>query len=112
VLWDRGEASVHEVRECLGRRKLAYTTVLSTMQKLEKAGWLTHDTRGRTYVYRPACSRTAARVLSLKAIIARCFRGDPLLLVENLIGETALGDDELARLRKMIDERRKELRDE
>jgi len=40
AIWEMGEASVHDVREVLARRKkLAYTTVLTVMQKLEKAGW-------------------------------------------------------------------------
>ena len=33
VLWERGEASVHEVRDRLDRKKaLAYTTVLTTLR--------------------------------------------------------------------------------
>lgn len=112
VLWDAGAATVHEVREKLKHRKLAYTTILSTMQKLEKSGWLTHETRGRTYVYRPTCSRSKARASSLMAMITRLFRGDPLLMMENLLDETALDESDLTQLRKMIDQRRKELRDE
>jgi hypothetical protein len=38
TVWDLREANVHQVRERLGKRKkLAYTTVLSAMQKLEIA---------------------------------------------------------------------------
>lgn len=47
IVWTLGEASVNQVRAKLGRRKLAYTTVLSVMQKLDKAGWLTHREEGR-----------------------------------------------------------------
>ena len=39
IVWDLGQASVHQVRRQLSRKKkLAYTTVLTAMQKLEKAG--------------------------------------------------------------------------
>lgn len=110
ALWERGPSSVHDVRAALGNKKLAYTTVLSTLQKLEKAGWVTHETQGRVYLYRPTCTRAAAGGNSLKAMIARLFRGDPLLLLENLIDETALSAKDLTRLRKMIDDRRKEPR--
>ena len=108
VLWDLGQASVHEVRDRLDRRKPpAYTTVLSTLQKLERLGWVRHEARGRTYIYRATSSRSAARLGSLRALIARFFRGDPLLLMENLLDEEPLGPKDLERLRRMIDARRK-----
>ena len=51
VVWELGEASVHDVRRQLaGRRKLAYTTILTVMQKLEKAGWLDHRSEGNRYI--------------------------------------------------------------
>jgi BlaI family penicillinase repressor len=61
IVWSLGEASVNQVRAKLGRRKLAYTTVLSVMQKLDKAGWLTHREEGRAYVYLPTKSRDEVR---------------------------------------------------
>ena len=58
ALWEMGEATVQQVLDQLSRKKkLAYTTVLSALQKLEKAGWVKHDKEGRTYVYRPKHSR-------------------------------------------------------
>jgi len=61
VVWETGEASVHDVRAKLERRKkLAYTTVLTVMQKLEKAGWLDHRTQGNRYIYVPTRSRDEA----------------------------------------------------
>ncbi len=58
AVWDLGEATVQQVRDRLGREPSpAYTTVLSVMQKLEKAGWLTHRAEGRGYLYRPSRSR-------------------------------------------------------
>ena len=54
------DVTVNQVRDKLRRKRLAYTTVLSVMQKLDKAGWLTHREEGRAYVYRPAMSRDEA----------------------------------------------------
>ena len=45
IVWELGEATVNQVRDKLGRRKpLAYTTVLTVMQKLDKVG-LAHASR-------------------------------------------------------------------
>ena len=112
IVWELGEATVHQVRDRLGRAKPpAYTTILSAMQKLEKAGWLRHRADGRAYVYGPARSRAQAGAHSLRRLIDRAFRGDRLLLFQRLLDEHDLSDEELAALKKMIRQREKESRD-
>ena len=73
VLWDRQEATVHDVREALAEeeRRPAYTTVLSVLQKLEKAGWVAHRREGRTYVYQAARSREQEGSTSLRTFMNR-----------------------------------------
>jgi BlaI family penicillinase repressor len=109
VVWELGEASVHDVRDRLSRRKkLAYTTVLTAMQKLEKAGWLRHRTEGKSYVYLPTRTREEAGAKSVHKFIKHVFDGDPVLMFQHLMRESSLSDTELRELRKMIDEKRKE----
>jgi BlaI family penicillinase repressor len=111
VVWRRGQASVHEVLGELGRRKkLAYTTVLTVMQKLEKAGWLKHRSEGKSYVYTPTVSRQEAGAGSVRGFLARVFEGDAVALFQHLIRESDLSDEELRELRAMIDAKRKERR--
>jgi BlaI family transcriptional regulator, penicillinase repressor len=81
---------------------------LSVMQKLEKAGWLTHRAEGRSYVYLPSRSRQEAGVSSLRSLIDGVFRGDRLLLFQHLLADENLSDDELKALRTMIDRKRKD----
>jgi len=108
-VWELGEASVQQVRDYLKREPLpAYTTVLSVMQKLEKAGWLSHRAEGRSYIYQPIRSRQEAGASSLRTFIERVFSGDPLLLFENLLEDEALSDGDLKALKTMIDRRRKD----
>ena len=109
TVWNLGEASVHQVRERLnGRRRLAYTTVLTVMQKLEKAGWLEHRSEGKSYVYTPALSREEAGAGSVRGFLKRVFEGDAMTLFQHLIRESDLSDEELNELRAMIEEKRKE----
>ena len=50
--------NVREVLEDLRRdRKIAYTTVMTVMDKLYTKGWLRRTRVGRAYVYEPAASR-------------------------------------------------------
>jgi BlaI family penicillinase repressor len=113
AVWDLGEATVVQVRDRLASDKeLAYTTVLSVLQKLEKAGWLKHRTDGRSYVYLPKRSRDDAGKSALRQFTERLFGGDPLVVFEHLLDDDRLTAAELAELRKMLERRRKELRDE
>jgi len=109
LVWELGQATVHQVRDHLSRkRKLAYTTVLSSMQKLEKAGWLRHRTKGKVYIYSATRTREEAGAKSVRKFIQRMFEGDAVLMFQHLMRESKLSDEELAELRKMIDKKRKE----
>ncbi len=111
IVWERGEASVHDVLERLGRkRKLAYTTILTVLQKLEKAGWLEHRSEGKSYVYTPIVSREQAGAGSVRGLLKRVFEGDAVAMFQHLIRESDLSDEELKELRRMIEEKRKERR--
>ena len=58
VLWDLGESSVREVHEKLcPDGELAFNTVQTLLRIMDDKGLVTHATRGRTFVYRPAHSR-------------------------------------------------------
>lgn len=112
TLWEMGQATVNQVRDRLSpKRTMPYTTVLSAMQKLEKAGWLRHRAEGRTYVYRPTRSRQQEGTRSLQEFTKRVFRSDPLLLLQHFLEDQELSDEDLAEIQKMIHKRRKETRD-
>ncbi len=108
TVWELGEATVGQVRERLEREpEPAYTTILSVMQKLEKAGWLTHREAGRSYIYLPTRSRDEAGTTTLRSFIDRVFRGDPLLLFQHLLEDEELSDQDLSALKKMLDQKRR-----
>src|SRR5450432_4411175 len=55
ILWARGESSVHHVVDRLGR-PLAYTTVMTTMDRLFKKGVLNRRKFERAFLYSPRLS--------------------------------------------------------
>jgi predicted transcriptional regulator len=60
VLWDRGTpATVREVAEVLRDRDLAYTTVMTVLDRLAGKGMVERERAGRAWSYRPAASREA-----------------------------------------------------
>lgn len=56
ILWDRGESNVRDVAGCLDR-PLAYTTVMTTLDRLFKKGLLARRKEERAFVYSPKYSR-------------------------------------------------------
>ena len=109
LLWELGDATVHDVLDAMPRKKpVAYTTVLTALQKLEKAGWVAHAKQGRAHVYRATESRTAATGKSIRAFLASLFHGNSELLLEHLVNETDLDDGELKKLQDLIAKKRRQ----
>lgn len=109
VVWELDEATVRQVWKRLCRRKeLAYTTVLTAMQRLEKDGWLRHRVDGKKHVYLPTKTRAQAGAGSVRKFVQRMFDGNALVLFRQLVEEGELSDGELQELQQMINQKRKE----
>jgi len=107
VLWERGPATVAEVRAALAD-DLAYTTVLTVLRILEEKGHVRHEEEGRAHRYFPLVEREEAGDSALRRILGKLFRGSPELLLTHLVSDRALREDELRRMRALLDERLKE----
>ena len=111
VVWELGEASVRQVWKRLCRKKeLAYTTILTSMQRLERAGWLKHRVEGKRNVYLPTRTRAQAGAKSVRKFVQGMFNGNALLLFRQLVEEGELSDQELQKLQKLINKKRNEKR--
>jgi BlaI family penicillinase repressor len=109
VVWEKGKATVHDVKDALGKgRKPAYSTILTMMRKIEAKGYLEHDVDNRTYVYRPTISQNVARRSILGDILERLFEGSPTLLLNSLVEQKQVSKEELDQLVKLIEATRNE----
>ena len=60
ALWERGELSTPDVHEVVGvPRGLAYTTILTVLQRLTRKELVTRRGGGRSHLYAPALTREA-----------------------------------------------------
>jgi predicted transcriptional regulator len=107
VLWDRGPATVAEVREALADA-LAYTTVLTVLRVLEEKGYVGHEEEGRAHRYHPLVERQAAGKSALRRLTRKLFKGSPEMLLTHLVSDRRLSDAEIRRMRTLLDERLKE----
>ncbi|HEX6909720.1 MAG TPA: BlaI/MecI/CopY family transcriptional regulator [Longimicrobium sp.] len=104
VLWDRGGATVAEVRERL-QDDLAYTTVLTVLRTLEEKGYVGHVEAGKAYRYHPLVERQAAGTSVLRRMMRKLFKDSPELLLTHLVSDRRLSDGELRRMRDLLEER-------
>ncbi|MCS7043940.1 MAG: BlaI/MecI/CopY family transcriptional regulator [Bryobacteraceae bacterium] len=87
ALWKLGEANVRAVREFLApRRPLAYTTVMTMLERLTRKQFLTRRKVGRSFVYRPVVSRDVIRSLAVQELLDLLFDGSPQGLIQFLGG--------------------------
>lgn len=107
VLWDRGASTVAEVRDRL-HDELAYTTVLTVLRTLEEKGYVGHQEEGKAYRYYPLVERQAAGTTALRRMMRKLFKDSPELLLTQLVSDRDLSDDELRRMRRLLDERLQE----
>lgn len=103
VLWDLGQGTVAELTQAMPDPPLAYNTVLTTMRILEQKGHVAHEEAGRAFIYRPLIAREAAAQSAVKQVVSKFFGDSTGALALRLIENERPSDDELSRLRSLIE---------
>lgn len=104
VLWDRGSATVHEVLEALpGKPALAYNSILTIVRILETKGYVNHVKDKRAHVYMPKVDRKDATRFEVSHLVSRFFGNSHERLVLNILEESEIDAQELARVRELLE---------
>jgi predicted transcriptional regulator len=104
VLWQNGSATVAEVREQLDE-DLAYTSVLSALQTLEKKGYVRPEVEGRAYRYFPTVAADKAGRSAISRIKDAIFQGSTERMFAQLVSDKHVSREELERMRSLLSER-------
>ncbi len=76
ALWSLGSGNVAQVREALlGRHALAYTTVMTLLDRLAAKGAAQRKKVGRYFVYSPAVDRETLRRAAVTELVDHYFDG-------------------------------------
>jgi predicted transcriptional regulator len=114
VLWRRNEANVRDVHEEFGVG-VAYTTVMTTLDRLYKKGLLTRWKVGRAFHYAPAATREESRRSLTAELLERLLDQhghEPLPLLSNLVEAVGDADQQLLdELERLVQAKRDRLRD-
>ena len=97
VLWSLGPSNVQAVQDGL-RDELAYTTVQTVLNVLERKGHVKRVLVGRAYEYRSVDTREKALGSAVRDLLGRMFDGSVDDLLMNLVNTRQLNAAKLAEL--------------
>ena len=109
ILYERGRSTAAEVHERLPDAP-SYSSVRTLLRILEEKGHVRHEQEGPRYVFIPKVPRDKAKQSALKRLISTFFDGSAEQAAAALLdgSVTKLGDAELDRLAKLIEDARRD----
>jgi predicted transcriptional regulator len=104
IVWGGGEVTVRDAHARLGG-KVAYTTVMTTLDRLYKKGLLSRTKRARAFAYSARATREELDAIVASDVVSGLLSDDwsaPIPFLSNLVDEVGRRDrallDELERL--------------
>jgi predicted transcriptional regulator len=108
ILWQRGPSTVAEVRERLSD-ELAHNTVLTVLTVLENKGYVAHTEDGKAHRFRALVKEEVAGASATSRLVEKLFGGSTERLLTHLVTERSVNAAELKRLRRLLDEKLREV---
>jgi predicted transcriptional regulator len=109
VLWQQPNQTVVEVEERLRRkREIAHTTVLTTLDRMHRKGYLLREKQGKAFIYSPRHTREEFERALAHEVLSGLLGGlgEPVLSTfVDLLGEDS---EKLNQLEALIRQRREE----
>jgi BlaI family transcriptional regulator, penicillinase repressor len=103
VIWRLGPSNVTAVQEGLEQR-LAYTTVQTMLNILQKKGKLRRKLRGRAFEYSAIVTEAKASSHAVSDLVDRMFGGSSEELVMSLIKSKQIDAKKIAELSRRVEE--------
>jgi predicted transcriptional regulator len=105
VLWERGPSTVAEVHAGRGGGGgTGYTTTLKLLQRMVEKRSVVRDESRRSHVYRAAVAAEKTQRQLVRDLMRRAFGGSPGKLVVQALSERRATAEELAVIRRLLDE--------
>ena len=104
VLWEHGAGTVQAVQNNLSGESLAYTTVQTMLNVLQRKGKVKRRLVGKAYQYIPVLTRDRALREAAGDLLNRMFGGSVDALLMSLVKSRQIDAEKLAKLQQLIDE--------
>jgi predicted transcriptional regulator len=104
IVWDLHGATVREVFEALPpERNIDFKTVQTYLRRMEAKGYLRTRFKGKGKFYTPRVPPRRVIADTIDDLLKRLFDGEALPLFQQIISERGLTDEEIEKLRIMLD---------
>jgi BlaI family transcriptional regulator, penicillinase repressor len=103
ALWEIKEGAISDVLDSLEDPKPAYNTVATVIKVLEKKGYVSHKTYGKTHVYFPVISKKEYAQHLMKDTFKGLFNGSLNLMVSSFVKNKDVSLRELEELKEMLE---------
>ena len=108
ILWEKGACSVREVHEVQNqKREIGYTTTLKIMQLMYEKGMIDRQESGKMHIYTALVTEADTQGQLLERFVDSVFKGSAMKLVMQALGNKKTSTDELAQIKKLIDDMEK-----
>jgi predicted transcriptional regulator len=107
ILWQKGPGTVREVLAAVPDKR-AYTSVMSLLNVMYEKGLVTREPEGRAFRYTAAHRPEHHETKLLSDLLTRVFSGSATALVARLLEQSKPSDEELAQIRKLISDHKRQ----
>src|SRR5215212_5193796 len=109
LLWQYPGQTVVEVEERLRRkREIAHTTVLTTLDRMHRKGYLTREKQGKAFIYSPRYSRDEFERELAQEVLGALLGGLGESALSTFVELVSEDEEKLDRLEALIKEKREE----
>ena len=104
IVWELKKATVQEVCGKLPpEREIKYATVQTLLRRLEKKGYIAHESPGKAHVFQPSARKKEVIGKAVSSFLDRLFGGDPLPLIQYLAENRDITKEDIDTLRNILD---------
>ena len=115
VLWEESPLLVREVRQKLetdAGRTLAHSSVITILNIMHSKNFVLRQKEGKSFLFSPKVKKKDVTGGMMSDLLSRVFNGDPSAMVMNLLDTSDIDAGELNELRKLINRKVKEQKNE
>jgi predicted transcriptional regulator len=109
ILWTQPEQTVNEVEERLReKRAIAHTTVLTTLDRMHRKGYLTREKQAKAFVYSPHYTRSEFERTMTQEVLGALIGHSAETAVSTFVDLISNDPDALDQLEAKIREKRRQ----
>ena len=102
ILWSLGKGFVNDVLAVMPEPKPAYNTVSTIIRILEKKGFVTHNSYGKSHEYYPLVDKDSYTGCFMNSVLNNFFDGSASRMVSFLSSNKSISLEEADEIMKML----------